>query len=352
MRNGLTTHIQPLVTIRRERFLPQNGKVLVRKGQRVTADETLAVCEANPKYLLFDYARGLGLPIKKADELLQVKAGQEVEENEILAGLTGLAKRVVRSPAKGQVILAGDGQLLLKVAPSLFELKAGFEATIVDLIAERGVILETSGALLQGIWGNGKIATGVLLNPYHAAEQELKVEHFTMDMQNAVLIGGWISNPMTLKTAANLPVRGLIVGGLEAHLLNLAKEMPFPILVLDAFGSVAMNNLAYRILSSNERRQISVNAWEWDRVRGTRPEAIIVVSEVEKPELPQDIVEISLGKTVRLCRSPYTARIGRLERIYPGKTILGNGLSVNAGEVILEDGEKVTTPLENLEVIL
>lgn len=350
--NVQVTHFQTLVTIRRERFLPQNGNVLVRKGQRVSADEILAVCENPPRYVWLDYARGLGLPAKKADELLQVKAGQNVDEKDILAGPFGWAKRVVRSPQKGQVVLAGEGQLLLKVETPGMELKAGFEATVVDLIAGRGVILETCAALLQGIWGNGKAANGVLMNPYHAAEQELTVEHLTMDIQEAILVGGWVSNPQTLKSAVELAVRGLILGGIEAQLLDLAKEMPYPILVLDGFGPIPMNSLAYRILSENERKFISVNAWEWERIKGIRPEAIIVIPEEENAEASREIVELSVGQTVRVCRSPYTARIGRLERINPGKTILGNGLSVNAGEVILDDGEKVITPLENLEVIL
>ncbi|MGB9640071.1 MAG: hypothetical protein ACPL4H_04115 [Anaerolineales bacterium] len=352
MMTSLVTHFQSHVTIRRERFLPQNGKVLVRKGQKVSADEILAVCENPPQYLWLDYARGLGLPIKKADELLQVKVGQNVDEKEILAGPLGWAKRVVRSPQKGQVVLAGEGQLLLKVESSGLELRAGFEATVVDVIAGRGVILETSGALLQGIWGNGKAASAVLLNPYHAAEQELTVEHLTIDVQEAILVGGWISNPQTLKSAADFAVRGLILGGIEAKLLDLAKEMPYPILVLDGFGPIAMNSLAYQILSENERKFISINACEWERIKGTRPEAIIVSPAEENTETTREIVELSAGQTVRICRFPYTARIGRLERINPGRTILGNGLSVNAGVVILDDGEKVITPLEDLEVIL
>jgi len=89
-----------------------------------------------------------------------------------------------------------------------------------------------------------------------------------------------------------------------------------------------------------------------ERIKGIRPEAIIVIPEEENAEASREIVELSVGQTVRVCRSPYIARIGRLERINPGKTILGNGLSVNASEVILDDGEKVITPLENLEVIL
>lgn len=350
--NVLVSHFQACVTIRRERFLPHNGKVLVRKGQRVSADEILAVCENPPHYLWLDYARGLGLPTKKADELLQVKAGQNVDEKEILAGPVGWAKRVVRSPQKGQVVLVGGGQLLLKIETSQLELEAGFEATVVDLIAGRGVILETCGALLQGIWGNGKAANGVLMNPYRAAEQELTVEHLTMDLQEAVLVGGWVSNPQTLKSAADLPVRGLIVGGIEAQLLELAKEMPYPILVLDGFGPIAMNSLAYRILSENERKLISVNAWEWERIKGVRPEAIIVNPEGESTQVSREIVELSAGQTVRLCRSPYTAKIGRLEKINPGRTILGNGLAVYTGEVILDDGEKVIAPLDNIEVIL
>ncbi len=350
--NAQIVHMKSFVTIRRECFLPQEGKVLVRKGQHVLPDEVLAVCESLPEYLLFDYARGLGLPAQKADRLLQVKVGQEIEEKDILAGPVGWAKRVVRSSKKGKVVLAGDGQLLLGVVKPPFELKAGFEAIVADLIAGRGVILETNGDLIQGIWGNGKCSSGVLMNPYQAAEEELSAEHFTLDMRDAVLMGGWVSKPSTLKSAAEFPLRGVILGGLAANLIGLAREMPYPILVLDGFGAIGMNSLAYQILSKNERKQISINAGEWDRLNGTRPEAIVGLSEIESEEMVSDLVELSAGQTVRICNSPYFGKIGHLERIIPGRTILSNGISIHAGEILLEDGEKVISPLDNIEVIL
>ncbi|MGB9641513.1 MAG: hypothetical protein ACPL4H_11435, partial [Anaerolineales bacterium] len=146
MMDTLTTHISPLVTIRRERLLPHRGKVTVRKGQRVAAEDVVAVCEGDVRYVMLDYANGLGVPSQKADAYLAVKAGQEIEEKDILAGPLGWAKRVVRSPHKGQVVLAERGQLLLKVFNTPCELRAGFEAIVAEIIAERGVILETNGA--------------------------------------------------------------------------------------------------------------------------------------------------------------------------------------------------------------
>src|SRR3990172_9153258 len=88
-------HILPLTTIRRERVLPIPGKVVVRKGQKVGATDSVAEAKVNPEHLLLDVARGLKLPEEKADQAIHCKPGEKVAEGDVLAGPVGLAKRVI-----------------------------------------------------------------------------------------------------------------------------------------------------------------------------------------------------------------------------------------------------------------
>ena len=58
-------HILPLAKIRRQRFLPVAGTVLVRAGQDVKADDVIARADINAEHITLDIERGLGVPRTK-----------------------------------------------------------------------------------------------------------------------------------------------------------------------------------------------------------------------------------------------------------------------------------------------
>ncbi len=345
------THYQPLTTIRRERLLPLGGKILARKGQKVKSTDILAECDLTPQFIVVEYARGLGLSPQDADEYVQVKVGMDVEQNDVIAGPVGLMKRLVRSPHPGRVVLIGDGQLLLRRKSDPFYLQAGFEGTVVELIADRGVILQTVGVLAQGVWGNGRTASGILVTVLEQPEEELTDKHFDQRTQNAIVLGSYVTKAAALEKAAAVPVRGLVLGGLEGSLVGMAEQMPYPILVLDGFGSYPMNPFAYPILATNERREAYINAEKWDTYQGKRPEIIIPLPLEDYPTETRETAELSPGATVRICRSPFCGRVGKIERLLTGKVILPNGLSTQAAEVRLADNELVLSPFVNLEIL-
>lgn len=345
------THFQPLTVIQRERLLPFPGRVLVRKGQRVSSSETLAECDLIPGFVLVDYGRGLGVSPQQADEYLQVKPGMELEKNDLIAGPVGLMRRVVRSPYAGRVELTGEGQLLLRLRAKSFALSAGFSGTVIELIENRGAILQTVGVLVQGIWGNGQAASGSIVVASEHPEAELTETHLDQRAQNAILLGSYVTRRATLEKAAVLPIRGLVLGGIEGALISVAEKMPYPILVVDGFGAHPMNAIAYPLLASNEGREAFLNAQSWDAFRGKRPEVIIPLPLEEYPSPSSDTAELAVGKRVRICRSPYCGRIGTIEQLLTGTTILPNGLSVQAAQVRLAEDEWVVSPIVNLEVI-
>lgn len=345
------THFHALTTIRRERLLPFPGKVLARKGQKVKATDVLAECDLTPEFALVEYARGLGLSPQKADTYVQVKVGMDIEKNDLIAGPVGIMKRVVRSPYAGRVVLMGDGQCLIRLKSQSFTLQAGFEATVVELIAERGVILQTVGVLAQGIWGNGRVAYGIVVAVLDQADDELTESHLDQRAQNAIVIGSFVTKGIALEKAASLPIRGLVLGGLEANLIPIAERMPYPILVLDGFGPYPINPHAYAMLATNEKREAYLSAERRDSFHGTNSEIIIPLPIEDYLTASRETSELSVGKSVRLCRSPYNGCIGKVERLLSGKAILPNGLSVQAVQVRLADNELVIAPIANLEII-
>ena len=344
------THILPLTIIRRERLLPVPGKVLVRQGQKIGASDVIAEANLFPEHLLVDIGRGLGMPGKRADKYIQCEAGEAVDEGDVLAGPVGFGRRVVRSPRRGQVLLTGDGQVLLEVAKKPFQLKAGLNGDIVDLIPERGVVIETSGALIQGVWGNGRIDFGVMTIAGNILESAIKSADLDVSMRGAIVLCGNCEDEEVFNTAAELPLRGLILFTMSPALAPAALKTNIPIMVLDGFGQRAVNDATYKLLSTNERREVAINAEPWNPYLGTRPELIIPLPSSGGLSLPKDTDEFAPGQRVRAVRAPYAGEMGALVSLGDVVT-LPSGLRTLAAQVRFESGKTDAVPLANLEVL-
>lgn len=344
-------HILPLTRIRRERMLPVPGKVLVRNGQKVSTTDVIAEARLNPEHLLLNIARGLGLPEGKADGYLQCKTGMKVAQGDILAGPVGMTQRVVRAPKNGKVIVAGGGQILLELDTPPFELQAGLPGIVVHLIEERGATIETTGSLIQGVYGNGRLDFGLMYVLMRTPDDLLTTDRLDVSLRGSIILGGYCKDPEVLKSAASLPLRAMILASMDAALLPLAERVRFPILIVEGFGQRPMNTAAYNLLTTNERREVAVNAQAWDAFNGARPEIIIPLPATVEPPLPPDTDRFAAGQQVRLVRHPSQGGIGTIIEIRPGLTPMPSGITVPAAEVQLEGGEKALVPLANLEVI-
>jgi hypothetical protein len=345
------THFQPLTTIRRERLLPSPGRVLVRKGQKVNVTDVIAEVDINPEHQLLDVARGLGLPAQETDHYIQCKVGDKVSAGDILAGPVGFAKRVIRSPHDAMVVLAGDGQILIKLLSRPYELKAGLPGIVNELINDRGAIITTTGVLIQGVWGNGFIDTGIMIGFMKSQDDVIEPGDFDVSMRGSVVLAGYCAKAEVLRNAAELPLRGLILASIDPKLLPVAEKLPFPLVVIEGFGHLPMNSAAYKLLTTNERREVALNGQNWDRFSGKRPEVIIPIPTVDEIPLPRETAIFEPGQLVRIIRAPYQGKIGKIVTIRTDLSTIMNGLRVQAGEIRLESGDNATLPLANLEVL-
>jgi hypothetical protein len=345
------THILDATTIRRERLLPINGRVLMLRGQAVSPGDVVAEAVLNPEHMLLEIARGLDTSVEQADKLLQCKAGDEVGEGDILAGRLGLGRRVVRAPRAGQVMVAGDGQVLLLLDVKPYQLKAGYSGVVLDQISERGVIIETTGALVQGVWGNGKTNYGLLSVQAPAPDVLLTTQQLDVSLRGTVIFGGICEDAAVLQAAEELPVRGLILSSLDAALVPIALSVSYPIVIVEGFGHLAYDPIAYKLLSTSERREAAVNAEPWNRISGAHPEIVLALPAKNACERSVDSLAFHLGQTVRMVTRPYKAQVGSLAALHPEPTSLPSGLSAPAADVRLENGEIVLVPLANLEIL-
>jgi hypothetical protein len=344
-------HILPLTTIERERVLPVAGNVIAKLNQNISSSDLIAEATWSREHLLIDVARALNISANAADRLICVKMNEKVSEGTEIAIRKGLISRTIRSPRAGRVVAVGGGQVLMETGDASIQLRAGIPGTVVQIIPNRGARIRTVGSLIQGTWGNGRIETGLLFNLAENPADVLTASRLDVSLRGSIILAGLIRDAETLRTAAELPVRGLILSSISPGLLPAAQQMRFPIIAIDGFGQIPMNSAAYKLLTTNAKRDVTINAEAFNRYTGTKPEVIIPLPVSQEPPPPTDVSELEAGQTVRLRRAPHAGEIGTLVKLHPGLSTLPSGLRAPAGDVKLENGDQILVPLVNLEIV-
>lgn len=344
-------HILPLTTIMRERLMPVSGTVLVRLSQKVSPTDVVAQASWAREHVLVDVATPLRLSLAAADRLIRCKVGDQLAAGAEVAVGRGLFSRTIRTPKAGRVIAVGGGQVLLETAETNLQLRAGIAGIVAQVIANRGVVIRNYGSLIQGVWGNGRMDTGLLVNAMDNAEAVLKAGRFEVGMRGSIIMAGMLRDAEALEAAVELPARGLILSSLDPALIPLASQARFPIMVTDGFGPLPMNSAAYKLLSTNAQREVTLNADLFDRYSGARPEVFIPLPISQEPAEPLDSETFEPGQTVRMRRPPSAGAIGVIASLPPGQALMTSGLRAPAAEVKMEAGETLLVPLVNLEVV-
>jgi hypothetical protein len=344
-------HIVGLTSIVRERLLPIEGTVLARLNQKVSPNDVIADANWSREHVLLDVARTLHISPDAADQIIKCKVEEHLKAGAEIAAGKGLFPRRVTAPRDGTVVIVGGGQVLMEVGETKIELRAGIPGTVIQIVPNRGAVIQTAGALVQGIWGNGRIDSGSLVNIAERPDGTLTVNRLDVSLRGSILLACMIQDAETLKAAADLPVRGLILSSLPPSLIQQAREMRFPIMVTDGIGSLPMNSAAYKLLSTNAKRDVTLNAEVYDRYSGARPEVIIQLPIFSEPILPNETEIFAPGLQVRMRRPPAFGMIGSIVSLPSGLTPLPSGLRASSAEVKLENGEIIVAPLVNLEVV-
>jgi hypothetical protein len=134
-------------------------------------------------------------------------------------------------------------------------------------------------------------------------------------------------------------------------LIPLALQMKYPIVVIDAIGRSGLDPAAHKLLSTNAKREVAMNAEAFNRNEGTRPEVVIPLPISQEPPVAKDMDTLAVGQQVRLVRAPNIGGIGTITNILPGLTMLANGLKTPAAEVRFDAGDTLVLPLVNLEIV-
>ena len=365
---GLT--VSSHTTIIKTRRLPLKGTVLVREGDRVRPDTVVARAEIPGLMQTVKVASLMGIEPTDVKSALLVKIGDTLEKGQLIAqtkGFMGFFKGECKSPVAGIVELVSDvsGNLGVREAASPVEITAYVPGTIKTVMAGEGVVVEAHGALVQGIFGIGGERRAPLKRVSASADAPLTESDITPDLAGKCIIGGSNISGAALRKAADLGVLGIVVGGIVdkdlveylGYDIGVAitghENIPLTMILTEGFGTIAMAQRTFALLSSLEGVEASFSGATQIRAGVIRPE-IIVANKETAPVLSGDENNFALavGTPIRIIREPYFGKLATVTGLPSQLVRVASGTEVRVLEARLsEDNSSVMVPRANVEIV-
>jgi hypothetical protein len=349
------TRITPLTTIRRERLLPARGQVLVQPGEFVGPADVVARCELPGEIRVVDVSRSLGVRRDLAIKYIRKAEGDPVQAGDVLAaprGLFGMLRHSCRASMDGQVIAVRNGLVLIEEAATTFELVAHWKGQIASIMPNLGVVISTVGSLIQGVWGSGGEAEGILKVLVDSPQKPLRAHAIDVSCHGTLVVGGRILDEKVLEQAVEANVRGIIVGSVNADLCPVLQSLPFPVMITEGFGALSICQPIFSLLHSNVGREAMLNGDIEVHRNARRPELVIPLrAEDGQPKEQAAPLALQIGMQVRVLRAPYLGTLGTVVDLPPLPRAVESGARLPVAEIDPGDGEAIDVPLANLELI-
>jgi hypothetical protein len=320
--------VTEFATIHRERRLPLKGDVLVAVGDRVEPDTVVARTELPGNVQTVNVASQLSLDPEGVPGALTRPVGSAVKRGENIAlgrSLFGLVKTSVTAPADGAIesVSPVSGQLILREPPIPVEVHAYVRGRVSEVLPREGVMVETRGAFLQGIFGVGGETHGAITIAGHSPEEELGVAALSAEHRGKIVVGGSRVSHATLMKARELGVAAVVVGGFDDHDLRQllgrdlgvaitgSEELGFTLVLTEGFGRIPMAERTWRLLEEHQGQLASVSGATQIRAGVMRPEIIIPRETDSKGGGAEDVsTGLQIGTLLRVIREPNFGRIG------------------------------------------
>ena len=358
--------------LRRERRLPLKGRVLVERGQVVAPDTVVARTELPGNVQTVNLASKLSVDPAKAPETLRHPVGAKVAKGEVIASaksLFGLVTNTALAPADGTIenVSHVTGQLILREPPIPVEIGAYVTGVVSEVLPDEGVVVETRGAFVQGIFGVGGETFGPIAIATGSPDEALAPAHFLPEHRGHVVVGGGHVSHAALMRARELGVAAVVVGGFDDRDLRQllgrdlgvaitgSEDLGFTLVLTEGFGHIRMAERTWNLLQVHRGRLASVSGATQIRAGVMRPEILVPDTDGTGPRGAADsdaVAGLDLGTLVRVIRRPHFGRIGKVVALPPELKPLESEALVRVLEVAFaDDGARAVIPRANVEII-
>ena len=357
--------------IRKERRLPIRGEVLVEQGAQVKAADIVATAGLPGDVATVNVVNLLGITATEVPRFMLKTEGDQVAAQEVIAETRPWIKwfkSVARSPVGGTIetVSSVTGQVLIRMAPRPVELTAYLDGRVADVREGEGVVVETTGAFVQGIFGVGGEVHGELTSIVESPDQTIAPDDIGEELAGRIVIAGRLITSEVYERASAVGVAALVCGGFhDADLRRLlgydlgvaitGHELIRPILIItEGFGALAIAEATFKLLQAHVGEHASANGATQIRAGVLRPEIIIPATAAQTRE--EAVAETSAlgltpGSPVRIIREPGFGRIGQVKSLPTGVHEIESEAKVRVIEVAFPDGETAIVPRANVEAI-
>ncbi len=363
--------VTPKILLKKQRILPLKGDVVVKKGDRVSADDVVARTELPGKVKPVNAANILGVLPADLPKHIIVPVGSVMNKGDIYATAKvffGLFKTNLKSPADDitlETVSNITGKVLLREKPMPVEVKAYVDGTVTEVYPDEGVEVTSWAAMAQGIFGIGGETNGILRMVCESPNEPLTPDKIRDEHKDCILIGGSIVTAAALEKAVEKKARAIIVGGFnDQDLRNFlgydlgvaitgSEDKGITLVVTEGFGEIPMTQRTFELLKQYEGKRACCHGATQIRAGVIRPEVVLPMAESEL-EKGEDVKAGALepGTPIRVIREPYFGRIGRVTELPPEPRPLE---SETKARVLLlkfnDEDQEVMVPRANVEIL-
>lgn len=355
-------------TIQRVRELPIPGEIFVNVGHVVACTDVIGEADLPGDLAILRIAEQMGLEPDDVLANIKVKEGDDILSQQILfehKALFGLFSSKFVSPVDGRVefISSSTGHIGIRSESKKIELSAYISGKVVEVKEKLSVVLETRGALVQGIFGVGSEQQGKLIALDIPREKKIETHDIPSASSGAILVGGATITIEALQRASQMGIRGVVTGSIDDTTLKelLGKDLgialtgnediPLTVIITEGFGLLPMSERVYSLLKKFSGKIASINGATQVRAGAIRPEIIVThedfISENAKPHASGFVV----GHRVRIIRVPFFGELGVIKEIPSEPQKLESGAVARVVKVEVKDRGIVMIPRANLELV-
>lgn len=354
-------------TVQRRRQLPLKGEVVVSQGDEVKRDQVVARTDLPGNVTTLNLINTLSCSPTELPNYMLVKEGDPVTKGEPIAETKPLIKwfkTSVDAPITGTLesISKVTGQVILREPPRPIEVQSYIDGTVAEVIPEEGVVIETSGAFIQGIFGVGGETWGPLHVLSDNASHQITPEDIDASCSDKIIVGGNLLTLDVIHKARDVGAAGIIGGGIrDADLRNLlgydlgvaitgSETIGITVIVTEGFGAINMANKTFDIFKENHGQEASISGATQIRAGVQRPEIIIPNPSIQHTE-EGDHLGLVEGALLRVIRVPYFGKVGKVTALPSELQAVESETHVRVLEVEFENGDRATVPRANVELI-
>jgi hypothetical protein len=365
---GLT--VAEHTVVRKVRRLPLKGRVCVRIGQAVSAEDVVAETALPGEVRPVNVVAKLGITTEELSSVMLKKEGDPVAAEEVFArtkGLFGFFKSEVNAPIAGSIesISTITGQVIIRGQPTALQKRAYARGVVVATQEGESATVEICGSFIQGIFGVGGEVTGELVRAVDSPDAVLDAAQIKPEFAGKIIIGGSLVTADAVRAAVRIGAKGIVSGGLNdadlrgflGYELGVAitgeETIGVTLMITEGFGPIRMAQATFDLLCKRVGLRASMNGATQIRAGVIRPELIVPLAD--NIAMPAGATGsegvLAVGTPLRAIRDPHFGRIGKCVALPTELVRLPSETQVRVLEVEFEDGVRAILPRANVELI-